>query len=87
MAQYSTLSLEELDDIVTHYEIGTSINLEELQGGYGNSNFKLTTTDGKFLLKICDEKNLEELHQQIHAFRTSAKACLSDCVPNLREKW
>ena len=65
MAQYSTLSHEELDDIVAHYEIGTPSNLEELQGGYGNSNYKLTTTDGKFLLKICDEKNLEELHQQI----------------------
>ncbi len=65
MAQYSTLSHDELDDVVAHYEIGTPTDLEELQGGFGNSNFKLTTTDGKFLLKICDEKNLEELHQQI----------------------
>lgn len=65
MARYTTLTSEELDDIVTHYEIGTSIDLEELPGGFGNSNFKLTTTDGVFLLKICDEKNLEELHQQI----------------------
>lgn len=65
MAHYSTLSPEELVDVVTHYEIGTPTNLEELQGGFGNSNFKLTTTEGTFLLKICDEKNLEQLHQQI----------------------
>lgn len=64
MARYTTLSKAELANIVTHYEIGTPINLEEIPGGFGNSNFKLTTTDGTFLLKICDEKGLSELQIQ-----------------------
>lgn len=65
MARYTTLSSEELADIVSHYTIGTPVKLEEIPGGFGNSNFKLTTTDGTFLLKICDEKNPAELHKQI----------------------
>ncbi len=65
MARYTTLSSEELADIVSHYAIGTPLKLAEIPGGFGNSNFKLTTTDGTFLLKICDEKNPAELHKQI----------------------
>ena len=85
MAQYSTLSHDELDDIVRHYEIGTSIDLEELPGGYGNSNFKLTTTDDKFLLKICDEKNLEELHQQITLLEHLQKHAYPTVYPILQK--
>jgi homoserine kinase type II len=65
MARYTTLSSEALADIVSHYAIGKPLKLEEIPGGFGNSNFKLTTTDGTFLLKICDEKNLVELQMQI----------------------
>ncbi len=65
MAHYTNLSSEELSDTVSHYAIGTPVKFEEIPGGFGNSNFKLTTTDGMFLLKICDEKNLAELQMQI----------------------
>ncbi len=65
MARYTTLSPSELAHIVAQYPIGTSVKLEEIPGGFGNSNFKLTTTDGEFLLKICDEKDSAELNLQI----------------------
>ena len=65
MARYTTLSPTELAHIVAQYPIGTSLKLEEIPGGFGNSNFKLITTDGKFLLKICDEKDSSELNMQI----------------------
>lgn len=65
MARYTTLSPEELAEIVSHYAIGTPLKFAEIPGGFGNSNFKLTTTDDTFLLKICDEKNPAELHTQI----------------------
>ena len=65
MARYTTLSPSELAHIVTQYPIGTPLKLEEIPGGFGNSNFKLTTTDGEFLLKICDEKDPAELKMQI----------------------
>ncbi len=65
MARYTTLSPTELAHIVAQYPIGTSLKLEEIPGGFGNSNFKLITTDGEFLLKICDEKDSAELNMQI----------------------
>ena len=65
MARYTSLSPTELAHIVAQYPIGTSLKLEEIPGGFGNSNFKLTTTDGEFLLKICDEKDSVELNMQI----------------------
>ena len=65
MARYTTLSPTELTHIVAQYPIGTSLKLAEIPGGFGNSNFKLTTTDGEFLLKICDEKDSAELNMQI----------------------
>lgn len=65
MPQYTSLSNEELSEIIQHYDIGKPIKLEDIQGGYGNSNFKLTTTKGTFLLKICDEKNVDQLKMQV----------------------
>ncbi len=65
MARYTTLSPTELARIVSQYSIGTPLKLEEIPGGFGNSNFKLTTTAGAFLLKICDEKDPAELNMQI----------------------
>ena len=65
MPQYTTLSKEEIADILEQYEIGKLIRLEDIQGGYGNSNFKLTTTKGSFLLKICNEKDIDQLKMQI----------------------
>ena len=65
MARYTTLSSKELAHIVAQYPIGTALKLEEIPGGFGNSNFKLTTTKGAFLLKICDEKDATELNMQI----------------------
>ena len=65
MARYTTLSPAELAHIVTQYPIGTPLKLEEIPGGFGNSNFKLITTAGEFLLKICDEKDPAELTMQI----------------------
>ena len=65
MARYTTVSPRELTEIVSHYDIGTPLTLEDIPGGFGNSNFKLTTTAGTLLLKICDEKTETELHAQI----------------------
>ena len=57
LARYTTLSPTKLDCIVSQYPIGTPLKFEEIPGGFVNSNFKLTTADGEFLLKICDKKD------------------------------
>ena len=69
MARYTTLSLTELARIVAQYPIGAPLKFEDIPGGFGNSNFKLTTTTGAFLLKICDEKDAAALNMQIELLR------------------
>ena len=93
MARYTTLSSSELTHIVARYPIGTPLKLEEVPGGFGNSNFKLTTTDGAFLLKICDEKDPAELQMQIsllqhlykHAYPTVYPILTKDQKPITHE--
>ena len=93
MARYTTISPIELTRIVTQYPIGTSLELEEISGGFGNSNFKLTTTTGEFLLKICDEKDSTELNMQIallqhlyqHAYPTVYPILTKDQKPLIHE--
>ena len=93
MARYTTLSSSELADIVTQYPIGTPLKLEEIPGGFGNSNFKLTTTEGEFLLKICDEKDPAELKMQVsllqhlseHAYPTVYPILTKDQKPLTHE--
>lgn len=93
MARYTSVSPTELAHIVAQYRIGTSLKLEEMPGGFGNSNFKLTTTDGEFLLKICDEKDSVELNMQItllehlrqHAYPTAYPILTMDQKPLIHE--
>ena len=93
MARYTTLSSSELTHIVAQYPIGTPLKLEEVHGGFGNSNFKLTTTDGEFLLKVCDEKDPTELKMQIsllahlqdHAYPTVYPILTKDQKPLTHE--
>ena len=93
MARYTTLSSTELARVVAQYSIGTSLKLEEIPGGFGNSNFKLTTTNGEFLLKICDEKDPAELNMQIsllqhlhqHAYPTVYPILTKDQKPLIHE--
>lgn len=93
MARYTTLSSSELAHTVAQYAIGTPLKLEEVHGGFGNSNFKLTTTDGEFLLKVCNEKGSAELKMQIsllehlhdHAYPTVYPILTKDQKPLTHE--
>ena len=93
MARYTTLTPTELAHIVAQYPIGTPQKLEEIPGGFGNSNFKLTTPTGEFLLKICDEKDPAELNMQIallqhlqrHAYPTVYPVLTKDQRPLTQE--
>lgn len=52
--------------------LGTAEELSIISGGLANSNYRLQTSRGTFLLKVCDEKGLAELLLQVRvleAFR------------------
>jgi hypothetical protein len=58
---YSAVSNEDVAQFLSHYNLGKLVKATELKGGLSNSNYRLETTAGTYLLKICDEKNIDEL--------------------------
>ena len=63
MTVYTQINRKELERLVALYDIGPIIDFEGLIEGQANSNFKLTTRTGNYILSICDEKNLGEVEQ------------------------
>ena len=60
MAVYTKVSKVGIQSILSKYNIGKLIKYEEIQEGIENSNFKVTTTDGTFILTIYEKRVKEE---------------------------
>ena len=58
MSVYTRLTKEELEQLLSQYDIGNLVNIEGINEGITNSNFYLTTTKSKFILTIFEEPNL-----------------------------
>ena len=60
MAVYTKVSKGEIQSILSKYDVGKLVKYEEIQEGIENSNFKVTTTDGTFILTIYEKRVKEE---------------------------
>ena len=60
MAVYTKVSKVGIQSILSKYDVGKLIKYEEIQEGIENSNFKVTTTDGTFILTIYEKRVKEE---------------------------
>ena len=61
MAVYSDISVEELNGLLSRYDLGKLQGYNNLAGGLANSSFRITTETGEYTLSICDEKNLQDI--------------------------
>jgi len=61
------VTAEHASEILKEFSIGSCLSLKRLNEGLANRNYKLTTTQGHFLMKVCDEKSPEELAVQVRA--------------------
>jgi len=52
--------------VLAHYDIGEFRSLSRLRSGYANINFRLTTTLGDFLLRMCSEKPEHEILHEMN---------------------
>lgn len=56
------LSEEKIKEMLEKaYDVGTYVRHVILAGGLANTNICLETSKSKFLMKICDDKNIDEL--------------------------
>ena len=58
MSVYTRLTKEELEQLLSHYEIGNFIDIEGISEGITNSNYYLTTSKNKYILTIFEEPSL-----------------------------
>lgn len=55
MAAYTKLAGDAVHDIASRYNL-TVRSYEPIEGGAGNSSFRLITRQGSYVLTVCDEK-------------------------------
>jgi len=60
MASYTILTQNDIQEIAENYNL-TVIEFAPIEGGNGNSSFKLTTQKDKYVLTVCDDKTLDEV--------------------------
>jgi len=65
MGVYSNISLNEINDILSYYEVGKALDFKPTITGISNSNFQVFLCDGKeVLLKISNDKTIEQLQNE-----------------------
>ena len=65
MGVYSNIKLDEINDILLHYELGAAVSFEATMSGISNSNFQVNLCDGSsVLLKISNDKTIEQLNNE-----------------------
>ncbi len=79
MADYTKLKFDQIKKLIAPYPLGNLQKTAPMDGGQANSSFMLSTDQEKFILSVCDEKNMEEIqcltrmltHLESHNFPTS----------------
>ncbi|MBC8519172.1 MAG: homoserine kinase [Gammaproteobacteria bacterium] len=61
MSVYTTVSQDELVELMGQYSVGELISYEGIQAGIENTNYFVSTTDGEFVLTIFEQLEWEEL--------------------------
>ncbi|MFT4568378.1 MAG: homoserine kinase type II [Saprospiraceae bacterium] len=63
MAQYSNLTIEQVKAICADYEIYKIHTYKILSGGSENTNYLITSTQGKYVLTICEQKSEQKARE------------------------
>jgi len=63
LAEYTKLVKPQIESILVQYSLGALLSTTLLSGGSENTNYKLHTSMGDFVLTLCEQKSLIETQQ------------------------
>ncbi len=63
MAEYTKLDKKQIESILAQYSLGSLLFTSLLSGGSENTNHRINTSKGDFVLTICEQKTLVEAQQ------------------------
>ncbi|MCU7940392.1 MAG: homoserine kinase [gamma proteobacterium symbiont of Bathyaustriella thionipta] len=66
MAVYTSLSLTQLKQLLTHYELGNIISFAGIADGIENTNYYVNTNTGNYVLTIFEHYTAQELSYFLH---------------------
>ncbi len=61
MAVYTTVHREQLEEFLTHYNLGELLDFQGIMSGVQNTNYFVTTTQGEYVLTLFEQLTMEEL--------------------------
>ncbi|MGI9537634.1 MAG: phosphotransferase, partial [Desulfocapsaceae bacterium] len=61
MAQFTVLTSRDIGSILKRYTLGKPLSYGALDGGLANSSVKIETESGRYVLSVCDEKEMDEI--------------------------
>ena len=81
MAVFTEVSNTQLDELLSHYDIGQARSLKGIASGIENSNFYLDTDKGKYVLTIFERLNKDQLPYYLELTSHLGKKCLAVSYP------
>jgi len=63
LAEYTKLDNTQITSILAQYSLGSLLTSTVLNGGSENTNYKIHTSQGDFVLTLCERKTLDEAQQ------------------------
>lgn len=61
MSVYTIISHAEAEDLLSNYNIGTIVMMNEIEGGVENTNYSVSTSTGSYIVTVIEHLNIEEL--------------------------
>jgi len=61
MSVYTTITHEQLENFLTHYNVGPLLTFQGISAGIENTNYFVTTTTGEFILTLFEQYSYEEM--------------------------